>query len=208
MKRLLLDPLEPDAAILREAAAILARGGIVAYPTDTLYGLAVDPRSDAAVEALFAAKGREPGAAVALIAADEAQARQAGSFGPGESALAAALWPGPLTIVVPASPSMSRLLSGGRATLGVRVPANRVARDLAAAFGGCVTATSANRAGKPPAATADEVAAAFHEGVDLLLDGGPVPGGPPSTLVEIVGGRPVLLRGGAMPWDRVLELLE
>lgn len=208
MKRLLLDPLEPDAAIVREAAAVVARGGIVAYPTDTLYGLAVDPRNDAAVDALFAAKGREPGAAVALIAADEPQARQAGSFGPAESALAAALWPGPLTIVVPASPSMSRLLSGGRPTLGVRVPAHRVARDLAAAFGGCITATSANRSGKPPAATADEVAAAFHDGVDVLLDAGPAPGGPPSTLVEIVGGRPVLLRGGALPWDRVLELLE
>jgi L-threonylcarbamoyladenylate synthase len=208
MTRLLLDPLEPDQGMLREAAAILARGGIVAYPTDTLYGLAVDPRNEAAVRALFAVKGRAPGEAIPLIAATEAQARQAGAFGPGEAALAAGLWPGPLTIVVPASPLMSRLLSGERGTLGVRVPAHRVARDLAAAFGGCITATSANRSGRPPAATADAVAAAFHEGVDMLLDAGPVAGGPPSTLVEIAGGRPLLQRAGAVPWDRVQEFLE
>lgn len=208
MKHVLVDPLDPDALVLREAAAIIARGGVVAYPTDTLYGLAVDPARDDAVQALFAAKGRAEGTAVALIAADEAQARRIGVFGSAESELAARLWPGPLTIVVPAAPPLSRLLLGERGTIGVRVPAHRVASGLAAAFGGCITATSANRSGKPPAQTGGEVAAAFHDGVDMLLDAGPAPGGPPSTLVEIVGGHPRLLRAGAVPWDRVLESLE
>jgi L-threonylcarbamoyladenylate synthase len=208
MRRILLDPYDPDAGSLQEAAEVLKRKGVVAYPTDTLYALAVDPRSDAAVRKLFAVKGRNRGAAIALIAADDLQARQAGPFGPEETALAHALWPGPLTIVVPADSRMSCLLSGELRTLGVRVPAHAVARGLAASFGTCITATSANFSGQRPSTTGDDVASALGQHVDLLLDGGPVPGGPASTIVQVVGGRATLLRAGAIPWDRVLESIE
>ena len=91
--------------------------------------------------------------------------------------------------------------------MGVRVPANVVARQLAEAFGGCITATSANISGRPASETADEVAAAFEGRLDALVDGGPVPGGPPSTVLEVIAGAPVLHRAGAVPWDRVLESL-
>jgi len=206
--RLVVDPRDPEPAAIAAAADAISRGEIVAYPTDTLYALAVDPRSDAAVGKLFNVKGRDKSVAIALIAASLEQARDAGAFGNLEATLAAAFWPGPLTIVVPANERMSRALSSGKGTLGVRVPAHDVARRLAAAFGTCITATSANISGQPPYTTAGDVAAALDRRIDLLLDGGPAPGGPPSTIVQVVKGRPVLLRAGAVAWNRVLESLE
>ena len=208
MIRLAIDPLAPDSTTVSAAVDVLRRGGIVAYPTDTLYGLAVDPRSDAAVERVVAVKERERSAAVALIAADVLQAQEVGTFGASELALARAFWPGPLTIVVPAAQDLSKRLSGDLNTVGVRVPAHAVARALAAAFGSCITATSANISGSTPSMTADEVAAALEGRIDAVLDGGPAPGGPPSTIVEFADGRPVLRRSGAVAWNRVLESLQ
>ena len=207
MRRLLTDPGQPDAAAIAEAVEVLRRGGVVAYPTDTLYGLAVDPANETAVERLFDLKGRDAAAAIALIATDAAQAARAGRFGPIERRLGGAFWPGPLTIVVPAADTLSRRLAP-RGTLGVRVPAHAVARTLAEQFGECITATSANRSGAAAPASAAEVARAFSDGVDLLLDAGPAPGGAPSTVVEVVDARLTLHRAGAIAWDRVLEFLE
>ena len=204
MERFVVDRQAPDAAMLGTAAAVLRSGGVVAYPTDTLYGLAADPRSDAAVARLFDLKGRDAASAIALIAADAETAAHAGTFGPIERQLAAAFWPGPLTVVVRAAGNMAAALSPG-GTIGVRVPAHAVARGLSSAFGGCITATSANRTGAPPCVTADEVAEALGDGVDLVIDAGPSPGGAPSTIVEVVGGRLTLHRAGAVPWERVLE---
>lgn len=208
MIRLTVDPREPDPAAVAAAVSVLREGGIVAYPTDTLYGLAVDPRRDDAVKRLFGAKERDRASAVTLIAADIAQALQAGRFGVTEMALARAFWPGPLTIVVPVSSALSRWLSGDLGTVGIRVPAHAVARAVAAGFGWCITATSANLSGRPPAMTADEVASVLDGRIDAVLDAGPAPGGPPSTIVEFAEGRPVLRRSGAVAWDRVLESLQ
>jgi L-threonylcarbamoyladenylate synthase len=210
MRRLVSDPDVPDATAIAEAASVLRRGGIVAYPTDTLYGLAVDPRNDEAIGRLFAVKGRDAATAIALIAADRSQAEHAGHFGPIERRLAAAFWPGPLTIVVPAGVGLSVRLTR-RGTLGVRVPGHAVARALAAGFGECITATSANRTGAVPPATPAEVMAAFADdpdAIDLLLDAGPAPGGVPSTIVEVLESGPALLRAGAIAWERVLESVE
>ena len=208
MIRLTVDALAPDPAAIAAAADVLRRGGIVAYPTDTLYGLAVDPRSERAVRRLFEVKGRDPRAAVTLIAADVAQAQEAGAFGASELALARGFWPGPITIVVPVSGGIAPSLTGELTTVGVRVPGHAAARALAAAFGWCITATSANRSGQPPASTADEAASALHGAIDALVDAGPAPGGPPSTIVEFAHGRPVMRRRGAIAWDRVLESLQ
>ncbi len=177
------------------------------FPTDTLYGLAVDPRRDDAVERLFALKGRRPGAAVPLIAADLAMARGAGEFGPKELQLAQAFWPGPLSIVVAARPLISRAALGGGTTLAIRVPAHALAREVASAFGFAITATSANPSGERSAETADDVVNAVPH-VDLVLDGGRVIGGLPSTIVRFDGDAPTLIRGGAIPWDRVLKSLQ
>jgi L-threonylcarbamoyladenylate synthase len=206
--RFSVDPLEPDPAAITAAADILRDGGIVAYPTDTLYGLAADPRRDRAVQRLFEVKQRDRASAVALISADVSQAQQAGTFSVNELALARTFWPGPLTIVVPVSPTLSRWLSGDLGTVGVRVPSHAVARAIAAAFGWCITATSANLSGGPAAMTADEVASALDGRIDAVVDAGPAPGGAPSTIVEFAEGRAVLRRSGAIAWDRVLESLQ
>ena len=196
----------PDA--IAAAVDVLRRGGVVAYPTDTLYGLAVDPRSDTAVERLFAVKARERTQAIPLIAADAEQATLAGRFPAEALRFARAFWPGPLSIVVDAHSGLSRAVVGDDGTVAVRVPAHGLACDLARAFGFCVTSTSANLSGEPPTASPDVVAATLAARIDLLLDAGAAPGGSPSTIVAFRDGAPVLVRAGAIAWERVLEFLE
>ena len=198
----------PDAAAIGRAVEILRLGGIVAYPTDTLYGLAVDPRSAAAVAKLFAIKGRDARVALPLVAADLAQAEHVGRIGPLERRLAARFWPGPLTLVVPANAALTPALLAGGDTVAVRVPAHPVAQALARAFEFAIPATSANLSGAPATADPQDVCGALGHHLDLLLDAGPAPGGPPSTIVRIVGDTPVLLRRGAIAWERVLESLQ
>ena len=207
MHRVTVDAEHPNAAGIAAAVDVLRAGGIVAFPTDTLYGLAVDPRSEEAVARLFALKGRDVRAAVPLIAADLDQAKLAGEFGRRERRLAAAVWPGPVSIVIPPWPGVARGVFGEQKAIAIRVPAHAVARRLAAAFGFCVTATSANAAGQPPAVSAAAVGAALPD-VDFLLDAGDAPGGPPSTIVAFDRDGPVLVRAGAIPWDRVLKSLQ
>lgn len=181
-------------------------GLVVAYPTDTLYGLAVDPRNAAAVRRLFALKGRAETSALTLIAADTVQARMAGEMNPVAERLAGRWWPGPLTIVIRARAGLAVEALAGGATVGVRVPDQLVARALAEATGFCITATSANRSGEAAAAAAGTVAAALPE-VDAILDGGPSRGGLPSTIVNAAEDELTLIRAGAVPWDRVLRSL-
>ena len=197
----------PDPAAIAAAVEVLRAGGVVAFPTDTLYGLAVDPRSAEAVERLFALKTRARSVAVPLVASDLEQAMMAGELGPRERRVAQIFWPGPLTVVIPARPSIARASLGGGSTVAVRVPAHAIARELAAALGFCVTATSANTAGQPPAVSADAVASALPD-VDLLLDGGQAPGGAPSTIVAFDNDGPVLVRAGVVAWDCVIKSLQ
>jgi L-threonylcarbamoyladenylate synthase len=201
---------QPEPEGIAQATDVLRRGGVVAYPTDTLYGLAVDPRDGDAVARLYAAKGRGQQSAIPLIAASLDQAQGAAILDGLALQLARAVWPGPLTIVAPARRGLAAAVLGGGTTVAVRVPAHAVARALAAAFGFCITATSANRSGESPAVTGADVAAAFATGsdVDVLLDAGVLAGGPPSTIVEIGKDGPRLIRAGVVSWDRVLESLK
>ena len=148
--------------------------------------------------------------AIPLIAASLAQAEEAAVVGDRELRLARAFWPGPLTIVMPPSAAIAARTLGDGSTVALRVPSHVVARALAARFGFCITATSANRSGEPPASDPEEVAERFSGSdlVDFLLDGGPTPGGPPSTIVEMVRTGPRCVRAGAVAWDRVLRSLE
>lgn len=193
----------PDA--LRAAADWLRAGGIVAFPTDTYYGLAVDPESDEAVRLLFEVKGRDAGMAIPLVAASESQVREAIGLPDGPSTrLAARFWPGPLSLVLDAPPSIAPAVTAGGATVAVRVPAHQVARALPAAFGRPVTATSANPSGLPPADTAAAVGTLANHPRVFIIDGGATPGGAPSTIVDARGAAPVCVRAGAIDWDRVL----
>ena len=196
----------PDPGTLRIAARILTTGGVVAYPTDTLYGLAADPRDPAAIDRLVDAKRRPAGLAIPLIACDPAQAeRAAGALTPLARRLMDAFWPGPLAVVVGAAASLDRRVVGEGGTIAVRVPANAVARALAGAFHYPITATSANRSGQPSPATAADAGAAFGSDIDAVIDAGPTPGGAPSTIVDARGAAPRLVREGAVPWARVLQ---
>jgi L-threonylcarbamoyladenylate synthase len=193
---------------VQEAVAVLREGGVVAFPTDTLYGLAVDPRRDDAVRRLFGVKGRDLSAAIPLVAGSLAQAEEAAVLGDPERRLARDFWPGPLSIVAPARPAVSVLVLAGGATVAVRVPAHPVAAALASAFGFCLTATSANLSGQPGTADPAVVSRTLAGRIDYLLDDGLAPGGPPSTIVELRDGLPVLVRHGAVAWDRVLRSLQ
>jgi L-threonylcarbamoyladenylate synthase len=208
VERLTISSTDPEPELLAIAVGVLARGGLVVFPTDTLYGLAVDPRNRDAVARVYEVKRRMPTQALPLIAADLRQVESAAvSLSPETRRLASHFWPGPLTLIVDAMPS---ILPGVRADDGsaaIRVPGHEVARRLAAAAGFPVVATSANRSGHQPSATADGAAAAVGNEVDLVLDGGTTPGGLASTIVDARAGAPRLLRVGAIAFDRVLEAL-
>jgi L-threonylcarbamoyladenylate synthase len=207
VRHLFTDPEAPDPEAMAIAAEVVLRGGVVAYPTDTLYGLAVDPVSPSAVARLFAVKGRDPGAAIPLIAADTTQVETwAGELSETAMRLARRWWPGPLSLVVPASPRLCRELLGASASVAVRVPAHAVAVALARAVGRPVTSTSANRSGQPAAARPGDLVPLAAD-LDVLLDAGTSPGGAPSTVVDVTGREPRLVRAGAVPWNRVLESL-
>jgi len=205
MRRLIVDAASPSAEAIGEAASVIARGDVVAVPTDTLYGLAADPFSADAVARVFAIKGREAARALPLIAADADQvAARIGALGPVASRLAAAFWPGPLTLLLAAPPALADAVAGGTGRVGVRVPAHEVARAICRAAGRPLTATSANRSGEPASGDPDVVARSLGDRVGLLLDAGPTPGGPPSTIVDATGPAPRLVREGAIRWEEVL----
>ncbi len=207
--QLKVDPLSPEADVIESAVQALTAGLLVAYPTDTVYGLAAHPDRPEAVERLFEAKRRSSDLAVPLIAATIGQVvAGVGHVTPLARRLADRFWPGPLTLVLDAADRLDRRLLGGRESVAVRIPDHAVARGLAAALECPITATSANRSGEPPAASADEVATALvGPELRLVLDGGPATNPAPSTIVDARGTTPVLVRNGVVPWERVLQSL-
>ena len=207
VQRVLVDD-RPNSATLRAAVEVLASGGIVAYPTDTLYGLAVDPRQEAAVDQLCRLKGRARGGGVLLIAASRRQIESClGALPPLGRRLARRFWPGPLTLVFEPEVALVPAIHASDGTLAVRVPRCEVARRLARLRGHPITATSANRTGVTPAATGLDVVAVFGSAVGLMLEQRGQLTGEASTIVDVRGVHPALLRAGAVPWARVLQSL-
>ena len=190
---------EPLSAVARQAAVVLAAGGIVAVPTDTVYGLAARADDDRAVARLFVVKQRRDDNPLPILIADESALERAASDVP-EAArrLAQRFWPGPLTIVLPKSHAVSDLVSAGRPTVGVRVPDHPVARAVLAACDFLVAVTSANLSALDPAREADEVRRDFSGKIELILAADRCPGGVPSTVVELSGGAMRILRAGAI----------
>lgn len=208
MRRWAIDPGRPDERVLAEAAAVVRGGGVVVFPTDTLYGLAADPRDARAVEKVFAIKGRSGREPLPLIVASMDMAASVGRMTPLARRLAGAFWPGPLTVIVEDAGLVAPAVQAGTRGVAVRVPASAIAVGLAAMAGGAVTSTSANRSGTPAPASADEAEKGLGRAVDGVLDGGPAPGGPPSTIVDARGENPVLVRAGAVAYERILEAME
>jgi L-threonylcarbamoyladenylate synthase len=203
-----------DPAGRAEAVQVLEAGGIVAVPTDTVYGIAVALATPGGIERLFAAKARPPDKAIALLLADAAQAGDIGVLSPSAEALASAFWPGGLTLVVrrrtdralPAALTGGELAPGAIPTVGLRVPAHDAPRALAKALGPLPT-TSANRSGEPELRDAAAIEAELGGALDLILDGGPSLGGPASTVVDATGDEVRILRPGAITPDAIARCL-
>lgn len=190
------------------AADLLRAGGLAAIPTDTLYGLAADAFRSDAVARVFAVKGRAADRALPLVAASAEQVRQYFGVLPAIGArLADRFWPGPLTLVLPAPDGLPPDVTGGLDTVGVRVPAHAVTTALCGACGVPLTATSANRSGEPPTDDPDSVARALGDTIDVLVDAGRTPGGAASTIVDVTGAEPRLLRAGPIAWEEVQTCL-
>lgn len=190
-----------------EAAALLRAGGLVVYPTETFYGLGALATLPAALDRLASAKLRPPGKPLPLVAADARTAFALWDRVPDAArVLAEAFWPGPLTLVARAAPGLPRSLTMD-GTVGVRVPGSPVARELCRLAGGAVVSTSANPSGGEPPATVGQLDPGLLERVDGVLDGGPCPGGLPSTVVAVDGEVPRIVRAGAIAWDELLGVL-
>ncbi|HEV2956884.1 MAG TPA: L-threonylcarbamoyladenylate synthase [Xanthobacteraceae bacterium] len=199
-----------DGPAIAEAARILAAGGLVAFPTETVYGLGADATDGAAVARLYAAKGRPTFNPLIVHVADRAAAQRLGRFDAAASALAAAFWPGPLTLVLPKAHGcpVAELATAGLETVAVRAPDHPVARALIEAVGRPLVAPSANRSGQLSPTTAAHVAADLNGRVDLILDAGPTRMGIESTIVACLSEPPVLLRPGAVPRTAIKRTLK
>jgi L-threonylcarbamoyladenylate synthase len=183
-----------------EAARTLAAGGLVAFPTETVYGLGADATNGTAVARLYEAKGRPSFNPLIAHVADAGAAHALARFNANAERLAAAFWPGPLTLVLPrlAACPVAELATAGLDTIAVRVPSHPLARAILAAFGGPVVAPSANRSGHVSPTTAQHVLADLTGRIELVIDGGPTPMGLESTIVACLDGA-ALLRPGALP---------
>jgi L-threonylcarbamoyladenylate synthase len=204
--------IKSDAAGIARAAQVLAEGGLVAFPTETVYGLGADAGNGAAVARLYEAKGRPRFNPLIAHIADLSAARALARFNDAAERLAAAFWPGPLTLVLPkhAECPVAELATAGLDTIAVRVPSHPVARDILLACARPIVAPSANRSGHVSPTTAQHVLADLRGRIELIVDGGPTPMGLESTIVACLDG-PALLRLGALPRgsiERVVALAE
>ena len=200
-------PVLPAEAAVDAAVAALRRGEVVAVPTDTVYGLAADPRHPGAAERLFAAKERPRTVELPVLVADEAQAWElVQTAGEAARRCMQRWWPGPLTLVLERRPGLGYDLGDNDRTIGVRCPDHPVPRAFCRALGPIAT-TSANRHGEAPLTTAQAVAEALGGAVGLILDAG-VCDGAPSTVLDCTGPRPRLLREGALGWSTIVGALD
>jgi len=187
-----------DAVFARCRDVVRARG-VIAYPTDTFYGLGADPRDPEAVRRLFAIKGREAGQPILLLLHDRSEvAAWASAVTPSAERLMDRFWPGPLTLVFPAAPHVLPELTGGGGTIGLRVPGNELTRELLRHLGKALTGTSANRSGGRDPRTVEEVMREVGDRVDLILDGGGTTGDRPSTVVDVTVEPPRIIRQGIL----------
>ena len=194
---------------LAAAARCLHEGGVVAIPTDTLYGLAADALNADAIERVFDIKERPEGMALpVLLAGTEQIPSVVGRIPEGAELLAEAYWPGPLTLIMERNSSLPPRLTAGGTTVAVRVPAHPVPRELARLLGRPITGTSANISGSPDPGTLDELRVQVGDRVDCVVELGPLPAGTASTIVDLSGGEPRLIREGAIPFAEIAALLD
>jgi len=197
-----------DGVDFSRVRGVIIGGGIVGLPTETYYALAVDALNEAALARLAALKGRPEDRPFLVLVADRAMVEQvAAGISPLAETLMERFWPGPLTLILPARPGLSRWLTADTGTIGVRLSSHPGARLLPALCGVPLTGTSANRSGTPPLRTAAEMEREFGREVDLIVAGPPCPGGPPSTLLDLTQNAPRLVRVGAVSREALRPFL-
>ena len=202
-----IDPAHPDPIIIQAAADIIHVGGLVAFPTETVYGLGTDAMNPDAIRRIYQAKGRTWRKPLLVLIADVAWLEELTAVIPDAArSLMDAFWPGPLTLTVPAASSVPRELLGPGTTIGIRFPGPSIAQTLTRTVGRSITAPSANRSGTPNPLSAEDVAASIGRDVDLIVDGGPATGEIPSTVVDVTTLPPTLIRPGCVPFDDILRV--
>jgi L-threonylcarbamoyladenylate synthase len=195
-----IDPVHPDARAINNAVEVLKTGGIVALPTDTVYGIAAMPFNKKAVSKLYKIKGRSDKKPIALLVSSKSQVKRfSGSIPAKASQLMKNHWPGPLTLIFNKKRSVPDSLTSGFKTIGIRMPKNNIALKLIKRAGGALAVTSANISGKKPATTAAQIKGL--KGIDLILDGGKCKIGVPSSVIAVSGGELRILRKG--PLDQI-----
>jgi L-threonylcarbamoyladenylate synthase len=203
-----IDPGNPDAEKLVEAVRVLCEGGVVAFPTETFYGLGADARNETAVEKIFRIKGRNFRNPLSVIVANDRDVIPLVEEIPAAAKiLMQTFWPGPLTLVFRASSSVLPRLTANTGKIGIRVSSHPLARLLAGGLGGPLTATSANLSGGPECSSADAVIRALGELSGSVIDGGETPGGAGSTILDVTIFPPRILREGAISGDFILNAL-
>lgn len=201
---LAVDPVDPDAAVIREAERVLREGGLVAFPTETVYGLGADALNPDAVAGIFAAKERPADDPLIVHVAEPHEVDRVVEHVPEVARhLMERFWPGPLTLVLPRRSNVPLSVTAGGPTVAVRCPASEVARALIAAAGAPVAAPSANRFAHTSPTLAAHVLADLDGRIDLVLDGGPTRVGVESTVLDVSGERPILLRPGGVAIERI-----
>lgn len=202
-----LNPLSPDPSALEEAASILRCGGLVAFPTETVYGLGADARSVDAVARIFEAKGRPADNPLIVHVASVEMAKTYAALWPElADRLAAVFWPGPLTLIVQKRPEIPDLVTAGLSAVGLRIPAHAIARQLIEHADLPIAAPSANPYMELSPTTAQHVAAGLGDRIDLILDGGPCAVGIESTVLDLTGTVPVILRPGGISLEAILAI--
>jgi L-threonylcarbamoyladenylate synthase len=203
-----INPENPEPEKIDEAVAILKSGGVIAFPTETFYGLGADARDEAAVEKIFGIKGRDFKNPILVVIGDTRHLETfAGTISEEARRLMDRFWPGPLTIVFTASPAVSPKLTAGTGKIGIRLTSHPVAMEISRRLGGPLTATSANFSGAPECSSAAEVISQLEGKIDGVIDGGQTPGGKGSTIVDLAVTPGKILREGVIPASLIQDTL-
>lgn len=204
-----INPREPEPELIERAVEHLRAGRVVAYPTETFYGLAVDFHNDRAIKRLYDLKRRDPGLPIALLVADMPMLGLCVEKLPDAArGLIRTFWPGPLTICFPASPIVSRNLTTNTGKIGIRISSHPVATALVRSFGHPLTTTSANLSGYPPSLEASHVEKYFEGRLDCIVAAGACEGLKGSTVVDISDDTMAVIRDGSIPADKVIECFQ
>lgn len=202
-----INPEKPDVTVLLEAANIIRKGGLVVYPTDTVYGLGANPLDEQAVLKVFQVKERSLDKPLPILISNINVATKLGYLDNRALKLIKVFWPGALTIIVEKKEVVPTILTGGRKGVGLRMPNYKITLELAKLSGGAIVGTSANKSGFKAARTANQALKILNGKVDLILDAGPSPGGVPSTIIDLTVDPPSILRLGPIYPDQIEEVL-